>query len=164
MSEPATTAPRPMDKCKSAPTSREMDALEDVGFEVLAGHSMLVLNRFVIPEKSTGVVFSEKVLLNAPKSLGSAKVKYTDEQKEDQRISPCQRSRGSEPLRTIQSIGKNVVPVDFISCAGMRPRPPVTALSWRPYILIALRAQALDGEVDSITPVTDKMACEINRS
>ena len=90
MSEPATTAPRPMDKCKSAPTSREMDALEDVGFEVLAGHSMLVLNRFVIPEKSTGVVFSEKVLLNAPRSLGSAKVEYTDEQKEDQRISPCQ--------------------------------------------------------------------------
>jgi hypothetical protein len=72
--------------------------------------------------------------------------------------------QGLEALRTIQPIGKNVVPVDFISCAGRRPRPLVTALSWRPYILIALRAQALDGEVDSITPVTDKMACEINRS
>ena len=74
ISEPATTAPRPMDKCKSAPTSREMDALEDVGFEVLAGHTMLVLNRFVTPEKSTGVVFSETVLLNSPRPLGAAKV------------------------------------------------------------------------------------------
>jgi hypothetical protein len=77
---PATTAPRPIDKCKSAPTSREMDALEDVGFVVLVGHSMLVLSRLVTPEKSTGVVFSEKFLLNA---LGAVKVQYTRAQKED---------------------------------------------------------------------------------
>jgi hypothetical protein len=61
MSEPAATAPRPTVTCTSAPTSRETDALEDIGIAALAGHSMLVLNRFVTPEKSIGIGFAAKV-------------------------------------------------------------------------------------------------------
>lgn len=80
---PATTALRPTDMCTLAPTSRETDALGDIGIAALAGHSMLVLNRFVTPEKSIGVGFGCKVWLNAPTSLGAAKVQNTRAQKAD---------------------------------------------------------------------------------
>jgi hypothetical protein len=42
--------------------SRETDALGDIGIAVFAGHSMVVLNRFVTPEKSTGAGFADKDL------------------------------------------------------------------------------------------------------
>ena len=57
MSVPAATAPRPTDICTLAPTSRETEALGDIGIAALAGHSMLLLNTFVTPEKSIGVGF-----------------------------------------------------------------------------------------------------------
>ena len=71
MSEPAATAPRLIETCTSAPTSRETDV--DIGFEVLAEFPMLVFNRFFIPEKLIGIDFSGRVSLNAPRLLGASK-------------------------------------------------------------------------------------------
>lgn len=65
MSEPTATAPRLIETCTSAPTSRETDA--DIGFEVLAEFPMLVFNRFFTPEKSIGIESSGRVSLNAPR-------------------------------------------------------------------------------------------------
>jgi hypothetical protein len=61
-----------MDAWTLAPASRETDALGVIGIPAFIGHSMFVWNRFVSPEKSTGVDFDEMDLLNAP--FRSAKV------------------------------------------------------------------------------------------
>src|SRR6267142_2267476 len=60
---PAATAPTVTVACTSAPASRETDALPDIWGTVFVGHWMFVLNRLVVPEKSTGVVFCESVSL-----------------------------------------------------------------------------------------------------
>ena len=70
---PAATAPMPMDAWTLASTSRETDALGVIGIPAFMGHLMFVWNRFVLPEKSTGVDFGEMDLLNAPPSLRAAK-------------------------------------------------------------------------------------------
>lgn len=71
---PAATAPMPMDAWTSASTSRETDALAVIGIPAFMGHLMFVWNRFVSPEKSTGVDFGEMDSLNAPPSLRAVKV------------------------------------------------------------------------------------------
>jgi hypothetical protein len=68
---PAATAPTPMDAWTLALTSRETDALEVIEIPAFIGHSMSAWNRFVSPEKSTGIVMDS---LNVPPFLGAAKV------------------------------------------------------------------------------------------
>ena len=58
---PAATAPMPIVRSTLAPTSREAYAL---GVGVLEGHAMLVLNRFVSPEKATWVGVGSRDLVN----------------------------------------------------------------------------------------------------
>jgi hypothetical protein len=65
MSVPSATAPRLIETCTSAPTSRETDV--DIDFEVLAEFPVLVFNRFFTPEKSIGIGFSGRVSLNVPR-------------------------------------------------------------------------------------------------
>jgi len=71
---PAATAPILMDAWTLVATSRETDALGVIGIAALMGHLMLVWNRFVLAEKSTGNGFGEILSLNAPPSLRAAKV------------------------------------------------------------------------------------------
>ena len=71
ISVPVATMPRLMDTRTSAPTLRETDS-----FKVLAP-MLFVLSRDFTPDKSTSIGCSERVLLNAPRLLGAAKVQYS---------------------------------------------------------------------------------------
>jgi hypothetical protein len=75
---PAATALIPMVACTLAPTSRETDALADMGGAVLRSHWMDVWNRLVDPVKSTGWGFSERLWSNvfALSKAASAGPKY----------------------------------------------------------------------------------------
>ena len=76
---PAATAPMLTDAWTLASTSRETDALGVIEIPAFMGHSTFVWNRFLSPEKSTGVDFGVMDSLNAPPSLRAAKVEETDQ-------------------------------------------------------------------------------------
>lgn len=72
MSVPAATVAMVMDALTPTSTSREADALEAVEVPAFEGHSMFVWNRFVSPEKPTGVDLKDS--LYAPPPLRAAKI------------------------------------------------------------------------------------------